>query len=51
MIHLVNLSQFELTEEDIKNMIGLLDPKNKKDVKLIRKLLKLGNEIKRGEKG
>ena len=48
MRFLVNLSQFEITEVDIKNMIGLLDPKNKKDMELIRKLLKLGNCIKRG---
>ena len=48
---LVNLGRFDITEEDIKNIVGLLNPKNKKDMELIKKLLKLGNCIKRGNKG
>ena len=44
---LVNLSKYDFTPDDIKNMIGYLDPKNKKDMELIRKLLKLDFDIKR----
>lgn len=51
MILLVNLLQFDITEEDIKNLVGFLDPKNKLDMVLIRKLLKLGSCIKRGNHG
>ena len=47
MSYLVNLSWFDITTEDIKNMVGYLDPKNKKDVVLIKKLLRLGSAVKR----
>jgi len=48
MSYLVNLGQFNISEEDIKNIVGYLDPKNKKDVDLIKKLLRLGSAVKRG---
>ena len=48
---LVNLDQFDITDQDIKNIVGLLNPKTKKDMELIKKLLKLGSCIKRGNHG
>ena len=47
MSFLTNIARFGFTEEDIKDMIGRLDPKNKKDRDLIVKLIKLGTYIKR----
>ena len=46
MTQLVNLHQFDFTEEDIKTLVGILDPVEEKD--LILKLIKFGNYIKRG---
>ena len=49
MTQLVNLNQFGFTEEDIKTLVGILDPVKEKD--LILKLVKLGNCIKKNKRG
>lgn len=47
MTELVNLTQFEFTEEDIKDLIGFLYSDREKNKELILKLVKFGNCIKR----
>ena len=47
MTEFVNLKQFELTGEDIKTLVGILDPKKERE--LIMKLGKLGNKIKKAQ--
>lgn len=45
MTELTNIKRFEFTEEDIKTLVGMLDPVKEKN--LILKLVKFGNYIKR----
>ena len=46
MSHLVNPKKYNFTEEDIKDLIGRLDPNNAFDKLLIKKLLTFGRDIK-----